>query len=330
VAAVCELATEPAKASIAPEATPVKECPFCGEPVRTAAKKCKHCGETIDVALRAAEEARRLAEKAEQRASERQPAAPMVFMNAGGGGGGSSSSSSSSSSAAAAVVSVRPSRRRYARPFPHLMHAVLTFFTCGAWLPIWVLHYCLYLIASGQNALLVATVGVPLAVALLIGGLVIVGGIASVSNQSKTTQGAKPTSAIDDPATTTEPPAQQPMGGEGEVIPKEAMPASPAKPSSEPTKDQQKQPTPVVESARDRMKRLAEEEKRKLEAERAAERQRAEADKAEMKAASYLKYAKKLIREGQTEKAKERLMEIIRDFPTTEAAKESKTLLESL
>lgn len=72
-----------------------KTCSFCGEDVRIDAKKCKHCGETIDVALRAAEEARRAAEKGAAAHN------PMVFMNAGGGGGASSSSSSSSAAAAA-------------------------------------------------------------------------------------------------------------------------------------------------------------------------------------------------------------------------------------
>ena len=60
-------------------ATPVVQsattcCPFCAEPIAAAAKKCKHCGEVLDVALRAAEEAKRINSQA-----------PMVFMNAGGG-----------------------------------------------------------------------------------------------------------------------------------------------------------------------------------------------------------------------------------------------------
>jgi hypothetical protein len=57
-----------------PVAQQTMRCPFCDEQISSAAKKCKHCGETVDVSLRAAEEARRSAEKA-----------PMVFMNAGGG-----------------------------------------------------------------------------------------------------------------------------------------------------------------------------------------------------------------------------------------------------
>lgn len=53
----------------------VEYCPFCGEQVLTTAKKCKHCGETLDVALRAAEEAKRLAEHSSRgRATEPSPA----------------------------------------------------------------------------------------------------------------------------------------------------------------------------------------------------------------------------------------------------------------
>ena len=88
-----------------------KTCPFCAEPIAEAAKKCKHCGETIDVALRAAEEAKR--------ASQHQP---NVYMNAGGG----------AVTGGAAVQK---------RNFPHLIHFLVTLFTLGLWLPIWILHY---------------------------------------------------------------------------------------------------------------------------------------------------------------------------------------------
>jgi len=27
------------------------------------------------------------------------------------------------------------------RGFPHFLHLILTIFTCGAWFPIWILHY---------------------------------------------------------------------------------------------------------------------------------------------------------------------------------------------
>jgi hypothetical protein len=72
-----------------------KTCPFCGENVLDVAKKCKHCGETIDVALRAAEEAKRMAQKRDR--------SPMVFMNAGGGGGGAASSASSAAASSSST-----------------------------------------------------------------------------------------------------------------------------------------------------------------------------------------------------------------------------------
>jgi glutaredoxin len=72
-------------------AAPTKACPFCSEDIKVDAKKCRHCGETVDVALRAAEDARR--------AADRQ--SPNVFMNAGGGGASSSSAAASSSGSGA-------------------------------------------------------------------------------------------------------------------------------------------------------------------------------------------------------------------------------------
>jgi hypothetical protein len=85
--------------------------------VLAVAKKCKHCGETLDVALRAAEESRRIAE--------------MAGRSGGGGGGG----------AATANTTVVIGDRFGPRPFPHVLHLVLTFFTCGLWLPVWIIHY---------------------------------------------------------------------------------------------------------------------------------------------------------------------------------------------
>src|SRR5438093_1118559 len=41
----------------------IHTCPFCAEQISPAAKKCKHCGETLDVAMRAAEEAKRMSQR---------------------------------------------------------------------------------------------------------------------------------------------------------------------------------------------------------------------------------------------------------------------------
>jgi hypothetical protein len=52
--------------------------------------------------------------------------------------------------------------------------------------------------------------------------------------------------------------------------------------------------------------------------------------KAEEDAANNLAYVKRLLKRGETEKAHHRLEEILRDWPSTEAAKEAQTLLTKL
>jgi hypothetical protein len=92
-----------------------KECPFCCETISVRAKKCPVCGQTIDVAMREAEEARREAEEARREADEAR----------------------------------REARRRPRREYhyhdrrptcPHALHLILTIFTVGLWLPIWIIH----------------------------------------------------------------------------------------------------------------------------------------------------------------------------------------------
>lgn len=70
------------------------------------------------------------------------------------------------------------------------------------------------------------------------------------------------------------------------------------------------------------------EDKRRMDQQEA--KRKAEEKKTEDHAAAYLRYAKKLVNEGQTDKAKERLQEIVHDLPNTEAAKEARQLLETL
>ena len=90
--------------------TATKECPYCSEQISINAKKCKHCGEFIDVALRAAEESKKLSSN------------PTVFMNAGGGGGGAVADSGKKS-------------------FPHLLHFIKSFVTAGLWIFVWIPMY---------------------------------------------------------------------------------------------------------------------------------------------------------------------------------------------
>ena len=92
-----------------------KLCPFCSEAIAATALKCKHCGETIDVALRSAEEAKRAVENSSQRQSP-----VFVNTNVGSGGGGHH-------------------HHYHRRGTNHVLHAILTVVTCGAWLPVWII-----------------------------------------------------------------------------------------------------------------------------------------------------------------------------------------------
>lgn len=49
--------------ALVPAGTDRVRCPMCDEDISARAKKCRHCGETLDLSLRAAEEARRTAER---------------------------------------------------------------------------------------------------------------------------------------------------------------------------------------------------------------------------------------------------------------------------
>ena len=102
-----------------------KQCDYCGENVNMSAKKCKHCGEILDLALRAAEDAKRIAEN-------------------------SSRNSASSSSAAAVNTTVVVNNNLGRKSFPHLIHFILTCLTLGAWLPIWIIHFLLSALLSGH------------------------------------------------------------------------------------------------------------------------------------------------------------------------------------
>lgn len=91
------------------------DCPYCAEPVRLRSKKCRHCGEIIDPQMRDMEYLK----------SRRD--SPNVFMNAGGGGAAASSSSGDASA--------------LLRRFPHWLHLIISLFTAGMWIPVWIILY---------------------------------------------------------------------------------------------------------------------------------------------------------------------------------------------
>lgn len=95
------------------EASPVAtiECPYCQETINAKSKKCRFCGEILDPQMREIE-------------LLKNRNGPQVFMNAGG------------AAAAASASGVGPVRR-----FPHWFHIILTLFTGGVWLPIYILMY---------------------------------------------------------------------------------------------------------------------------------------------------------------------------------------------
>jgi hypothetical protein len=129
---------------LVPQNPQFKTCDYCGEAILIAARKCKHCGEMLDPSLRAAEEAQRSADWAST------PAGP-----------------------GSTVVVESP------REFPHLIHAVITVFFCGAWLPVWILHYAL----SGREGgkAIAWLVGIPLCVSILAcGGCLTIGIVGSI------------------------------------------------------------------------------------------------------------------------------------------------------
>jgi hypothetical protein len=100
-----------------PAESDTKDCPFCDETIKANAKKCKHCGEILDVVLRAADEKRRKNKNNNQQQ---------------------------------VVIQQDNRRRRRERgrvrlTFPyHAVHIVLTIFTFGFWLIIWLIHWAIW------------------------------------------------------------------------------------------------------------------------------------------------------------------------------------------
>jgi hypothetical protein len=92
---------------------PVVLCPFCEAAISPSARKCRHCGEILDVTLRAAQESR--AGTTQQQ------------------------------------VVIHQASPRYRRSFPTTLHLLLTFFSCGLWLPVWLIHYVVWISVSPRH-----------------------------------------------------------------------------------------------------------------------------------------------------------------------------------
>jgi len=85
----------------------MKKCQYCGEIVLVEAKKCKHCGEILDLQMREIENLKK------------QNNNPNVFMN------------SAASSAGPWAM----------RSFNHVLHVILSVFTGGFWLLVYIPLY---------------------------------------------------------------------------------------------------------------------------------------------------------------------------------------------
>jgi len=84
-----------------------KKCQYCGEQVQAEAKKCKHCSEILDAQMREIENLKK------------QNNNPNVFMNAANGNG--------------LPIGMRP--------FNHALHIILSLFTGGFWLLVYIPLY---------------------------------------------------------------------------------------------------------------------------------------------------------------------------------------------
>lgn len=94
-----------------------KNCPYCDEKVSINAKKCKHCSEILDQQMRDIEQLKR----------DKNQSSNIVVSN--------NNNNNNNIGNGHGYGHVAP------KNFPHLLHFVLTFFTAGFWLIVWVFHY---------------------------------------------------------------------------------------------------------------------------------------------------------------------------------------------
>ncbi len=185
----------------APPPAATKPCPFCAEPIAAAARKCKHCGERLDepvpLAAPAARKPRRHDDEDddEDEDEDEYEDGPGRLRRARAG--------------QTTVIVHTP------KEFPHLLHLALTFFSCGAWLPVYIIHG---LVASrGGGMTLALALGIPAGLCVLAcGGCLTLAGINAAASAGRSGAGDGPADARPAPAAAGAEPAK-PAGGGGNV-----------------------------------------------------------------------------------------------------------------
>jgi hypothetical protein len=176
-----------------PQNTPVqaaKACPACGESILATAKKCKHCGERLD------EPAPVLAVAAPKpRRSDVDDDDDGESGQRGRGRAGQTT-----------VIVNTP------KEFPHLLHLIMTFFTCGAWLPVYAIHG---LVASkGGGMTLALMLGVPVCLVVLgCGGCLTLAALSPNAGAGRPGSGSGPVDVSPAPAAARPVPAKSAGGG---------------------------------------------------------------------------------------------------------------------
>ncbi len=187
----------------APGPAATKDCPFCSEPILATARKCKHCGEMLDqprapAAVTAPRKGRR--EEDDDDPDDRDQRGRVR--------------------AGQTTVIVNTPKE-----FPHLVHLIMTFFTCGAWLPVYAIHG---LVASkGGGTTLALILGIPLCLAILgCGGCLTMGMLGSAVSRTSSSvppQPAAGATAVAAPKTAPANPPAAPAAPVAAAAPKAAQ-----------------------------------------------------------------------------------------------------------
>jgi tRNA_anti-like len=185
-AAEARTSAAPAPAAKAPADT--KSCPYCSEQILATARKCKHCGEMLDEAgALAAAIAPRKGRRDEDEADNGESRAQRGPRGAGH----------------TTVIVNTP------KEFPHLVHLIMSFFTCGAWLPVYAIHG---LVASrGGGTTLALILGIPLCLAILgCGGCLTMAMLGSAASRTSSSVSPQPAGGATPVAASNPAPANRP------------------------------------------------------------------------------------------------------------------------